>query len=360
MAVTREPEFGTVRMREGYDLDDVDDFVDVVIDALEGHGSSDLTPEQIERYEFRVVRMKTSYVMEDVDRWLDAAASELRSATRSRREPRSAPAEAPAEPVRTPAPAAVPRHEPVALDDGPQTAAWPGPLAPPAPPAAVPAPVPAPVPVVPAYQPPVPAYEPPAPAYEAPAPAYEPAAWDAPAYADPLTAPAPPSYVEDPTYGRTGYDVPSHASGAPQQSGYGETDRTRGRSSALIHHVELWVRDFDSAVASFGWLFQRLGWRIGRVWEHGCAWTSSGGPYIVIESGPDLRWMPHDRRSPGLNHLAFEVPDRGAVDRIVAEGPGHGWQLMFPDRHPFAGGPDHYAAYLENAEGFEVEIVAAD
>jgi hypothetical protein len=31
---------------------------------------------------------------------------------------------------------------------------------------------------------------------------------------------------------------------------------------------------------------------------------------------------------------------------------------MFPDRHPYAGGPDHYAAYIENADGFEIELVA--
>ena len=38
--------------------------------------------------------------------------------------------------------------------------------------------------------------------------------------------------------------------------------------------------------------------------------------------------------------------------------PDHGWRLLFPDRHPFAGGDDHYAAYLENREGYEVELVA--
>ncbi len=31
---------------------------------------------------------------------------------------------------------------------------------------------------------------------------------------------------------------------------------------------------------------------------------------------------------------------------------------MFQDRHPFAGGPDHYAAYLEDDDGYEVELVA--
>jgi hypothetical protein len=32
---------------------------------------------------------------------------------------------------------------------------------------------------------------------------------------------------------------------------------------------------------------------------------------------------------------------------------------MFADRHPYAGGPATYAAYLENEDGFEVELVAA-
>jgi hypothetical protein len=32
--------------------------------------------------------------------------------------------------------------------------------------------------------------------------------------------------------------------------------------------------------------------------------------------------------------------------------------LLFADRHPFAGGPDHYAASLEDGDGFEVELVA--
>ncbi|WP_192806421.1 hypothetical protein [Streptomyces sp. SS1-1] len=33
---------------------------------------------------------------------------------------------------------------------------------------------------------------------------------------------------------------------------------------------------------------------------------------------------------------------------------------MFPELHPYAGGQQHYAAYLENADGFEVELVAID
>ena len=42
----------------------------------------------------------------------------------------------------------------------------------------------------------------------------------------------------------------------------------------------------------------------------------------------------------------------------MAAAPSHGWRLLFGDRHPFAGDPDHRAAYLEDADGFEVELVA--
>ena len=61
-----------------------------------------------------------------------------------------------------------------------------------------------------------------------------------------------------------------------------------------------------------------------------------------------------------MNHLAFFAADRRRVDELVAEALLHGWRLMFTDLHPYAGGEHHYAAYLENADGFEVELVAGN
>jgi hypothetical protein len=46
------------------------------------------------------------------------------------------------------------------------------------------------------------------------------------------------------------------------------------------------------------------------------------------------------------------------VDRPAAAAGEHGWSPLFAERYPHAGGPEHYAAYLENADGFEVELVA--
>jgi catechol 2,3-dioxygenase-like lactoylglutathione lyase family enzyme len=124
-----------------------------------------------------------------------------------------------------------------------------------------------------------------------------------------------------------------------------------------IHHVELWVPNLDRAIASWGWLLTALGYRMFQDWPGGRSWQS-GHAYIVVEQSPARTASRHDRCRPGLNHLAFHVPSRRQVDELTAEALLHGWRLMFSDLHPYAGGPQHYAAYLENADGFEVELVA--
>ncbi|MDJ0342683.1 VOC family protein [Streptomyces sp. H10-C2] len=128
-------------------------------------------------------------------------------------------------------------------------------------------------------------------------------------------------------------------------------------TSGLLHHVELWVGDLAAATASWGWLLGELGYAPFQDWPAGRSWKL-GPTYIVVERSPDLTGDRHERRRPGLNHLAFHVADRAMADDLAARAPGHGWTLMFPDRHPYAGGGRHYAAYLENTEGFEVELVA--
>lgn len=130
-------------------------------------------------------------------------------------------------------------------------------------------------------------------------------------------------------------------------------------ANGTLHHVELWVPDLDRAVVSLGWLLGALGYEPFQDWEHGRSWRL-GATYLVVERSPALTADRHDRCRPGLNHLAFHVASRDAVDALAAEATGHGWRLMFADRHPYAGGAQHYAAYLENADGFEVELVAAD
>lgn len=126
--------------------------------------------------------------------------------------------------------------------------------------------------------------------------------------------------------------------------------------SGRLHHVEIWVPDYARAKDSLGWIFGRLGYVLDTEWAHGGSWQGAG-EYIVLEAGPDVAGA-HERRRAGLNHLAFVAGPPSNVDALTDAATRNGWTLMFADKHPHAGGPASYAAYLENADGFEVELVA--
>lgn len=131
----------------------------------------------------------------------------------------------------------------------------------------------------------------------------------------------------------------------------------RSESHGQVHHLELWVPSIERATASWGWLLAELGYEPHQEWPDGRSWLLRP-TYIVIEQSPAMASDEHERTRPGLNHLAFHAGDRDRVDALAASAPANGWALMFPDRHPHAGGADHYAAYLHDADGFEVELVA--
>ena len=129
--------------------------------------------------------------------------------------------------------------------------------------------------------------------------------------------------------------------------------------TGILHHVEVWVPDLSRAITEWGWLLGRLGYTQSQDWPDGRSWLL-GDTYLTFEQSPAMTSAEHERLRPGLNHLAFHAGSRKDVDSLAEDGPASGWTLLFPDRHPHAGGPDHYAAYLANTDGFEVELVAND
>lgn len=124
-----------------------------------------------------------------------------------------------------------------------------------------------------------------------------------------------------------------------------------------IHHLDLWVSDLDLALDEWGWLLGELEWEVD---IEGASWVHPDGTYLFLERSVDQVDEPHERRRPGLNHLALHVESRARLDRLRAESSAHGWHEMFADRYPHAGGEEHVALYVENSEGFEVEVVVTD
>ncbi len=124
-----------------------------------------------------------------------------------------------------------------------------------------------------------------------------------------------------------------------------------------IHHLQLWVPDLERAEQSWGWLLEQLGYTLTHRFEHGCVWRDANTA-IVVEASPDMvPGMLHSRLRPGMNHVAFNVDSAEAIAAIVAASAEHGWTPLGGEpRHPLA--PAHTAAYLEDADGFEVELIA--
>ncbi|MDY6054328.1 reverse transcriptase-like protein [Micrococcus sp.] len=185
--------------------------------------------------------------------------------------------------------------------------------------------------------------------------------WDAGASEVPVTASVEQAVASSSSASASG--TTSTPQAQAQKAQVEEAPRTQTQERApqptgRLHHVELWVADLDAARAGLGWLFEQVGYVPGDAWADGQTYQGAG-EYLVLESGRDVAEGSHERTRPGLNHLAFRLPSRAEVDRIAREAVSHGFTLMFADRHPFAGGRDHYAAYLEDAAGFEVELVAA-
>lgn len=126
-------------------------------------------------------------------------------------------------------------------------------------------------------------------------------------------------------------------------------------TTGTLHHVELQAIDLPAATSSIGWLLGELGYAPHQEWDGGRSWRL-GATYVVVTAAP--RGIRHDRRGAGLNHLAFHAGPRAEVDRVWRAAPAHGWSPLYADRHPFAGGPEHYAAFLENGERMKIELVA--
>jgi hypothetical protein len=100
-------------------------------------------------------------------------------------------------------------------------------------------------------------------------------------------------------------------------------------------------------------LLSQLGYQPFQEWGAGFS-MSLDGTYVVFE----LAKGAHDRRVPGLSHLAFHAGTPRNVDALVASAPDHGWHELYADRFPHAGSDDSYAAFFENDDRFKVELVA--
>ncbi len=126
----------------------------------------------------------------------------------------------------------------------------------------------------------------------------------------------------------------------------------------MIHHIELNVSNLKSSTDFWGWILKELGYSIYQEWNQGISWIH-GNTYIVFVQTEDKYLdIPFHRKRVGINHLAFHANSREQVDMITNRLECSGVPILYKDKHPFAGGPLHYAVFFEDPDRVKVEIVA--
>jgi len=127
----------------------------------------------------------------------------------------------------------------------------------------------------------------------------------------------------------------------------------------VLHHLTLWVPDLGRAEESWAWLLGELEWERDRSLDSVLLFRHANGSALALEQSTDMvPGMLHSRFRPGLNHLAFALAPGRSLDAITGAAGAHGWTQLPSDPHPIAGGAQ--VAYLEDRDGFEVELVELD
>jgi catechol 2,3-dioxygenase-like lactoylglutathione lyase family enzyme len=125
----------------------------------------------------------------------------------------------------------------------------------------------------------------------------------------------------------------------------------------VLHHLTLWVPDLERARGPWSWLLGRLGYSLEDSSDSIVLFRDGQGFAFVIEQSADMvPGMLYSRLRPGLNHVAFRLDSSDLLGGILREAGTHGWSDLPVDRHPIAGAA--LVGYLEDSDGFEVELVA--
>jgi catechol 2,3-dioxygenase-like lactoylglutathione lyase family enzyme len=135
----------------------------------------------------------------------------------------------------------------------------------------------------------------------------------------------------------------------------------------VISHIEITVRDMETAVPFYDKLMPLLGYSLAHrssavMEKHDKHVVSYEHPRLGIAITSPRREFadePVHRRRPGaLHHLAFQVKSRADVDRLHEELLKIGANVVIPPREfPEYRPPGYYALFFKDPDGIKYEIV---
>lgn len=125
----------------------------------------------------------------------------------------------------------------------------------------------------------------------------------------------------------------------------------------MLHHLEVYVSDLAKSSEFYDFLLTGLGYEHYQEWENGVSFKKAEQYLVFVQTPPDFLEVGYHRCRTGLNHLAFHAGTPDDIDRWRQEFLNRRVKLLYDNRYPHAGGPDHYALYLEDPDGIKIELV---
>ncbi|MEA2320547.1 MAG: hypothetical protein QOD81_397 [Solirubrobacteraceae bacterium] len=121
------------------------------------------------------------------------------------------------------------------------------------------------------------------------------------------------------------------------------------------------MSDLGSARAFYDPLMRCLGFSGEPRDDGGLAWgipdVSGRMQWLIVSEATGE--APHDPRSPGFHHVAFNARDRAHVDRVHELVLSLGAEILGPPA-AYDDEPDHYAVFLRDPDGLKLEVLHVD
>jgi catechol 2,3-dioxygenase-like lactoylglutathione lyase family enzyme len=126
----------------------------------------------------------------------------------------------------------------------------------------------------------------------------------------------------------------------------------------MLHHLEIYVSNLSKSSEFWGWLLGELGYDPYQKWDSGISWKHGETYLVFVQAEERYLDIAYHRSRVGLNHLAFHTESRQQVDEITTQLLEKGINILYQEKHPFAGGDSHYAVFFEDPDRIKVELVA--
>ena len=131
------------------------------------------------------------------------------------------------------------------------------------------------------------------------------------------------------------------------------------KMNGTIHHIEINVSDLEKSTGFWKWLLtEKFSYTILQNWDNGISFKFEETYLVFVQTDKEYLDSSFHRKNVGINHLAFHCGSREFVDLLTKELRERNINILYVDRHPFAGGNNNYAVFFECPDKIKIEVVA--